>query len=323
MTSASAIRRRRSRSAIEQAVYGSFPFWDRGYAVLAQSPGCRPEWLAELRAACQRFGERPGGRRRGRPGCSRSGCRAGPWVIVGVGSPGSDDRGGPGRWRSTRLFLSPRDYRKAGVRPVRPRRGACGTTGRPRRATCPPGRLDDRASGPPAEPTRPIPAPRRIAAALARGRRVALEAAAPIDDLARQVWHALARAGSARRASVATWAFGNGNRFDLVALPRLAGVALDASYVATSTLEAGGVDGGATVRFSLRMMAATGPPSLLALAAVGLALWGDVDDVDDTDAPRRPRSRPREPFRSRPRRRSLPRYPSLTIATTTPANLGA
>ena len=45
----------------EQAVYGSFPFWDKGYAVLAQSPGCRPEWLAELREACQRFGERPGG----------------------------------------------------------------------------------------------------------------------------------------------------------------------------------------------------------------------------------------------------------------------
>ena len=45
----------------EQAVYGSFPFRDQGYAMLAESPGCRAEWLAELRAACQRYGERPVG----------------------------------------------------------------------------------------------------------------------------------------------------------------------------------------------------------------------------------------------------------------------
>src|SRR5689334_21616575 len=79
----------------EQAVYGSFPFWDRGYGVLAQSPGCRPEWLAELKAACQRFGEPP-------PGTSPAGgmfsfrLPSGPWAIVGVGSPGLDDQGRPG-----------------------------------------------------------------------------------------------------------------------------------------------------------------------------------------------------------------------------------
>ena len=38
------------RVRFEQAVYGSFPFWDRGYALLAHSPGCRPEWLAEFAA---------------------------------------------------------------------------------------------------------------------------------------------------------------------------------------------------------------------------------------------------------------------------------
>src|SRR5262245_44802638 len=43
----------------EQAVYGSFAFRDGGYSMLEQSPGCRPEWLADFRAACQRFGERP------------------------------------------------------------------------------------------------------------------------------------------------------------------------------------------------------------------------------------------------------------------------
>ena len=60
------------RVRFEQAVYGSFAFWDRGYALLAHSPGCRPEWLADFLAACQRFGEPPGGSARRRP-CSRSG----------------------------------------------------------------------------------------------------------------------------------------------------------------------------------------------------------------------------------------------------------
>ena len=46
----------------EQAVYGSFPFWNRGYGVLAHSAGCRPEWLAELRHVCQRYGEPPAAR---------------------------------------------------------------------------------------------------------------------------------------------------------------------------------------------------------------------------------------------------------------------
>jgi len=93
----------------EQAVYGSFPFWDRGYAILAQSPGCRPEWVAELRAACQRFGDRPAG-------VSTVGglfalrMSSGPWMIVGVGSPGSDDRGRPGALAFHALFVSPRDY---------------------------------------------------------------------------------------------------------------------------------------------------------------------------------------------------------------------
>ena len=45
----------------EQAVYGSFAFWNRGYGVLAHSAGCRPEWLAELRSVCQRYGEPPTG----------------------------------------------------------------------------------------------------------------------------------------------------------------------------------------------------------------------------------------------------------------------
>src|SRR5258707_6663213 len=106
----------------EQAVYGSFAFWDKGYAVLAQSPGCRPEWLAELRAACQRFGERPGGVA-AVGGLFALRLASGPWMIVGAGSPGSDDRGRPGALAFHALFVSPRDYRRAGCNPFALARG--------------------------------------------------------------------------------------------------------------------------------------------------------------------------------------------------------
>ena len=113
------------RVRFEQAVYGSFPFWDRGYALLAHSPGCRPEWLAEFLAACQRYGEPRGGapearglfspaaeerpldrRRRQPPGARRPGTPRGP----GVPRP---------------LPLAAR-LPQGGSRPVRPLRGLAG-----------------------------------------------------------------------------------------------------------------------------------------------------------------------------------------------------
>jgi hypothetical protein len=65
---------------------------------------------------------------------------------------------------------------------------------------------------------------------------VAIEADGPIDDLARSVWLALPPRRRAR-LSLATWTYAIGNRPDLAALPRLAGVALDASYVDPLTLD--------------------------------------------------------------------------------------
>ncbi|HMB05603.1 MAG TPA: hypothetical protein VKP69_17945 [Isosphaeraceae bacterium] len=226
----------------EQAVYGSFPFRDRGYAMLAQSPGCRPEWLAELRAACQRYGERPAG-------AAESGAMfalrlaSGPWMVVGVSPQGRDDRGRPGALAFHALFVGPRDYRRAGGDPFG-LAGAlrCHWTAATRSLAPGTWRVE-----PPAAPEGPNDGrAARIAAALARGKRVAIESAGPIDALARQVWRALP--GRVRdRASVATWAFGNGNRFDLVALPRLAGVERDASYLDPTALdrdvEAEGPDG--------------------------------------------------------------------------------
>jgi hypothetical protein len=67
-----------------------------------------------------------------------------------------------------------------------------------------------------------------VVLALTRGRRVVVQSSEPIDALARSVWSFLP--GTVRRrATVATWAFDNDNHFDLVAMPKLAGVALDAS----------------------------------------------------------------------------------------------
>ena len=68
----------------------------------------------------------------------------------------------------------------------------------------------------------------QIVDALTQGRRVVVQSTEPIDGLARSVWHALPRS-IRRRATVATWAFDNANQFDLVGIPKLAGVALNPS----------------------------------------------------------------------------------------------
>jgi hypothetical protein len=223
---------RRVTVRYEQAVYGSFAFRGGGYAMLAHSPGCRPEWLADFRAACQRIGERPAGAADA-PGLFALRLPSGPWAVVGVSPQGCDDRGRPGALGFHALFLAPRSYRKLSGDPFA-LAGAlrsdwtAGTSALPSVVWTvgPDGGPDSDASDPRAGP---------IAAALARGRRVAVEAPGPIDELARQVWRTLPRRVRVR-ASVATWAFGNGNRFDLVAVPRLAGVPLDASYVDPAAL---------------------------------------------------------------------------------------
>jgi hypothetical protein len=273
--------------SFEQAVYGSFPFRDQGYAMLAQSPGCRPEWLAELRAACQRYGERPAG-------AAESGAlfalrlASGPWMIVGVSPQGRDDRGRPGALAFHALFVSPRDYRRAGCNPFG-LAGALRSHWTAATRSLPPGtwRVE-----PPAAPNEPNDSrAARIAAALARGKRVAIESAGPIDALARQVWRALP--GRVRdRASVATWAFGNRNRFDLVALPRLTGDERDASYLDSTALdrdvaaeapnEPKGGPGRSFPTWLSRAWPLVGGAAVLVGVGLGLALrhdWGEASPV--------------------------------------------
>ncbi len=214
----------------EQAVYGSFPFWNRGYGVLAHSAGCRPEWLAELRYVCQRYGEPPAHTAHS-GGFFALPLESGPWLIAGVCPQGSDDLGRPGALAFHALFVGRWSYRWAGGNPFSFAHALRGDWHAE----------DQQRALPRGELSCPFPFKERraralhddaraasIAMALANGRRVVVQTNAPIDLLARDVWSRLP--GRVRmRSSVATWAFDTGNNFDLVALPKLTGVALENS----------------------------------------------------------------------------------------------
>jgi hypothetical protein len=207
----------------EQAVYGSFPFWHRGYAVLARSGGCREEWIDALRLAGQRFGERP-------TGVVEHTCffalrlRSGPWMIVGVFPQGWDDLGRPGALAFHALFVGRWSYLKAGSNPfvfVPALRGDWNRSDQDRHLNV--GQLipeeqqpDKRGSVDDQIET--------IASALKRGQRVVLASPQPISDLARAVWFKLP-ARLRRRTTLATWAFSNANQFDLIAGPLLTNLA--------------------------------------------------------------------------------------------------
>lgn len=292
MTEPTTTRPRPVTVPFEQAVYGSFAFRGEGYAVLARSPGCREEWITAFRAACQKMGERPASAVDA-AGLVALRLPAGPWAVVRVSPQGCDDRGRPGALGFHALFVTPRDYRRAGADPFalagllrsdwsaadadRPLpAGSVAVEPTPDGAGVPP--ADSRAGA--------------IAAALARGRRVALESPGPIDDLARDVWRALP-ARVRRRASVATWAFGNGNRFDLLAAPRLAALALDGSYVDPAAAPAAAPAASRRDGVGWRWALGLGLAALLGAGAVGLARRGaGGDDVPGPPAPRADAARP-------------------------------
>jgi hypothetical protein len=231
------------RVRYEQAVYGSFPFWRRGYGVLARSPGCRPEWLAALQSASQRYGEPSSGTAEA-GGFFAMRLARGPWMIVGMTPQGCDDQDRPGAMAFHALFVGRWSYAWAGADPFAfagaLRRdwsradldaillSGCWTTPRRRirRSNEPvPSRADERSAP--------------IVAALVQGRQVVVQSSEPIDELARDVWRALPMRVRLR-ATVATWAFDNANRFDLVALPKLAGLTRESSDLILTLEDAGG-----------------------------------------------------------------------------------
>ena len=198
--------------------------------------GCRPEWLAELRAVCQRDGEPPA---RVTEVDARFAIRleSGPWLVAGVHSQGCDDRGRPGALAFHALFVGRFAYRWIGANPFGfdPRSAAPGArrttidhslrgqlkriTARDRRR-----RIDED------DPRLPS-----ILRAAAGRRRVIVQSSTPIDALARTVWSKLP-ARTRMRASLATWAFDTANAFDLVAVPKLTGLVCDPTDLIFSSL---------------------------------------------------------------------------------------
>ncbi len=212
----------------EQAVYGSFPFWNRGYGVLAHSPGCRSEWLAELRTVCQRYGEPPAGATHVDAVFALR-LQSGPWLVAGVHSQGCDDRGRPGALAFHALFASRIVYHWLGSDPFRWKDELC-CDWRPddQDRALPIGRLPLWPAPPRRTAQDSDPQVRAIVSAIKRRRRVIVQSSAPIDALAQKVWNQLPRRAR-MRASVATWAYDVGNSFDLVGLPKLTGLALEPS----------------------------------------------------------------------------------------------
>jgi hypothetical protein len=206
---------------IEHAVYGSFPFWDRGYGILTRSGDCRPEWLASLKQACQRLGEPPANSAAA-ASLFVTRVNRGPWMIVGVFPQGLDDQGRPGALAFHALFVSDFAYRWSGAdlfglgQHLRGQWSAVDLerelapiawTARP--AT---NRGKSQAS---VEPQRSV-----IATALAHGRRVVVQSDHPINELALSVWSILSPRVRTR-TTLATWAFDTANQFQLVAMPKI------------------------------------------------------------------------------------------------------
>jgi len=209
----------------EQAVYGSFPFWSRGYAMLAASPGCLPEWRDAMRGACQRFGERPAGVDRFRSRFTLPLSRSA-WMIVQVDSSGRDDHGRPGALVFHALFVSSWSHRRAGGAPW-----AFAPAFRTDWTAADQDAILPQGSFKPARPetatTEPLdPRVEPIVEALSRRRRVVVQTPSPADELFQAVWRQLP-GSTRRRTSIATWAFGNANPFDLLAAPRLGALRLD------------------------------------------------------------------------------------------------
>jgi hypothetical protein len=214
-----------SRVSYEQAVYGSFPFWDKGYALLARSPGCEPEWVEEFQAACRKYGEPT-------RDASALGARfslrlaSGPWLIVRVEPQGNDDRGRPGALAFHGMFVTHREFRKIRFDPFLFDAVPKGEWDR-EIASLPAESLGVDSLWEPSAP--PSDEAARISRALTARRRIALEASAPATDLARAVWRLLSPRVR-RRVSVTTLAFSNDNQFDFLVVPKLASVTVDDSY---------------------------------------------------------------------------------------------
>jgi hypothetical protein len=159
-------------------------------------------------------------------------------MIVGVFPQGCDDQGRPGALAFHALFVGPWSYRTAGANPF----GFASAlrrewTSSDQDAVLSTGRLvlasHERERDPAVNANGLI---EEIVAALRSGKKVMIPSSEPIAGLARAVWARLP-GRIRRRASVATWAFGNANHFDLVAMPHFNGISADPSELVLQVSE--------------------------------------------------------------------------------------
>jgi len=209
----------RPRVPFEQAVYGSFPFWDRGYALLGQSAGCRPEWIEALKLVGQRLGERsrgdaPSG------GLIYQRLPDGTAMIIRPAPQGRDDRGRPDALAFHGLFVSPRAFRKARENPFRLLDAFRAEWTQPLEEL-PAGRVAIRSRPSEAEALEPFEV--EIVEALNASKRVVVVAPGPIDALAAKIWPRLPKAVR-QRATLATWCHTDTGTFDWIGLPRTTSV---------------------------------------------------------------------------------------------------
>ncbi len=203
---------------LEQAVYGSFPFWNRGYGILARSAGCPSASIAAFKSACQRFGERPAGTQEADALFAQPLDR-GSSMIVGVYPRGADDCARPGAIVFHALFAPRWFYRLAAANPFRfsPLLRGDWDASDVDRILPPLDRLTSRQPHSVAEQDPEIVLPAiRI---LESGRRVLLVSEQPAPALTAEIWGRIP-SRIRRRSSMATWAYQNDNQFSLVTMPR-------------------------------------------------------------------------------------------------------
>ncbi len=234
-------RRGRVRVRFEQAVYGSFPFWDKGYAILASSPGCRDEWIDEFRRVCNLMGEKHAGSIDAASFFSIELGDRGPRIVALAFPTGIDDRGRPGAIAFHALFLDRRDFDRIAAVPFE-LRSALRSDWTAATTELPQGGIeinldyDDFTSA--STDSIKCMNVKAIAASIASGSRVIVSADRPIDDLVREIWRNLSFR-IRRSASFSTWSHGDGARFDLVAMPASAAasaVEADRRALAAETL---------------------------------------------------------------------------------------
>ncbi len=234
-------RRGRVRVRYEQAVYGSFPFWDKGYAILARSPGCRDEWIDEFRRICGLMGEKHTGAIDAASFFSTELGDRGPRIAALAFPTGNDDQGRPGAVAFHALFLDRRDFDRIAADPFA-LRSALRSDWTAATTELPQGQIEinldveDNARG--AIDIKDSLCVESIARAIGLGSRVIVSSDRPIDDLAREIWRKLSFRVR-RSASFSSWSHGDGARFDLVAMPAAAAasaVEADRRAVAAETL---------------------------------------------------------------------------------------